>query len=141
MKKLIILAIFLILSLASKLNASSCLTNLKLNKEITTFDLSRFETQQEIAGIDLIEIPVEFFCKQTKAKGTDIQLFFIDGNIIDMREIEQYLVRDNNIIYTYENIKGDGEDFIKIKEIFEIIDKTFEDHMLKYSLEEESKQG
>ena len=81
MKKLIILAIFLILSLASKLNASSCLTNLKLNKEITTFDLSGFETQQEIAGIDLIEIPVEFFCKQTKAKGTDIQLFFIDGKL------------------------------------------------------------
>ena len=172
MKKLTLFTIFLLLVVTTKSFASSCLTNLKLNKEIKFFNFSKFESETVIPNIDLIKVPVEFFCKQTKAKGTEIQLFFIDDilkriiflyegksdrplfnvaqnfykvgfkknqNIIDMREKEQYVIKDKNIIYTYENTKGDGKNFKQIKEIFEIVDKTFEDFMLKFSLTEELK--
>lgn len=174
MKKTTLFAILLLLIMTGKSFASSCLTNLKLNKEMKTLNLNDFEIKEAIPGINLINVPVKFFCKQTKANGTQIQLFFIDDklkritfvyegkqdrplfniaqnfykvgftknqNIIDMREIEQYFVSNNNTIYTYENFKGEGENFKQIKEIFEIIDKSFEDFMLEFSIAEESKQG
>tara|TARA_S200000501_G_scaffold58555_1_gene48953 strand:+ start:4547 stop:5065 length:519 start_codon:yes stop_codon:yes gene_type:complete len=172
MKKLTLFTIFLLIIITTKSLASSCLNNLKLNKNIKIFNLNKFKSNEVIPGIDLIEVPVEFFCKQTKAQEIKIQLFFIDEslkriiflyegksdrplfnvaqnfykvgfkknqNIIDMREKEQYLIKDKNIIYTYENTKGEGKNFKQIKEIFEIVDKTFEDFMLKFSLTEELK--
>ena len=172
MKKLTLFTIFLLIIITTKSLASSCLNNLELNKNIKIFNLNKFKSNEVIPGIDLIEVPVEFFCKQTKAQEIKIQLFFIDEslkriiflyegksdrplfnvaqnfykvgfkknqNIIDMREKEQYLIKDKNIIYTYENTKGEGKNFKQIKEIFEIVDKTFEDFMLKFSLTEELK--
>ena len=172
MKNLTFFTIFILLAITTKSLASSCLLNLKLNNEINSLNLSTFDTKELIPEIQLIEVPVEFFCKQTKAQEIKIQLFFIDEslkriiflyegksvrplfnvaqnfykvgfkknqNIIDMREKEQYLIKDKNIIYTYENTKGEGKNFKQIKEIFEIVDKTFEDFMLKFSLTEELK--
>ncbi len=173
MKKATLFVILLFFITTGKSFASSCLINLKLNKEMKTLNLNDFEIREAIPGINLINVPLKFFCEQTKAKGTQIQLFFIDDklkritfvyegkqdrplfniaqnfykvgfkknqNIIDMREIEQYFVNNNNTIYTYENFKGEGENFKQIKEIFEVIHKSFEDFMLEFSIAEESKQ-
>lgn len=172
MKKLTLFTIFLLIIITTKSLASSCLNNLKLNKNIKIFNLNKFKSNEVIPGIDLIEVPVEFFCKQTKAKGTKIQLFFIkdklkritfayngysdrplfnvaqnfykvgfkkNQNVIDMRLIEQYLIRKKDTLYAYENIKGEEEDFKNISEFFEIVDKSFEELIVEYSLAEEPK--
>ena len=172
MKKLTLFTIFLLLVVTTKSFASSCLNNIKLNKNIKIFNLNKFKSNEVIPGIDLIEVPVEFFCKQTKAKGTKIQLFFIkdklkritfayngysdrplfnvaqnfykvgfkkNQNVIDMRLIEQYLIRKKDTLYAYENIKGEEEDFKNISEFFEIVDKSFEELIVEYSLTEEPK--
>ena len=172
MKKLTLFTIFLLLVVTTKSFASSCLNNIKLNKNIKIFNLNKFKSNEVIPGIDLIEVPVEFFCKQTKAKGTKIQLFFIkdklkritfaynghsdrplfnvaqnfykvgfkkNQNVIDMRLIEQYLIRKKDTLYAYENIKGEEEDFKNISEFFEIVDKSFEELIVEYSLAEEPK--
>ena len=172
MKNLTFFTIFILLAITTKSLASSCLLNLKLNKEINSLNLNTFDTKELIPGIQLIEVPVEFFCKQTKAKGTKIQLFFIkdklkritfayngysdrplfnvaqnfykvgfkmNQNVIDMRLIEQYLIRKKDTLYAYENIKGEGEDFKNISEFFEIVDKSFEELIVEYSLAEEPK--
>ena len=170
MKKLTIFTIFLCFIITTKSFSSSCLTNLKIDKAIKVFNLNEFETKELIPGINFIEVPVEYFCKATKAKGDKIQLFFIDEklkritfvyegkldrplfnvaqnfykvgfkknqNVIDMRLIEQYLIRKGDTIYAYENIKGEGENFKNISEYFEIVDKSFETLIVEYSLAEE----
>ena len=81
MKKTTLFAILLLLIMTGKSFASSCLTNLKLNKEMKTLNLNDFEIKEAIPGINLINVTVKFFCKQTKAKGTQIQLFFIDDKL------------------------------------------------------------
>lgn len=172
MKNLIFYSIIILLVFTTKSIASSCLINLKINNDINSFNLSEFENKELIPGINFIEVPVKFFCKQSKAKGTIIQLFFIkeklkritfayqgysdrplfnvaqnfykvgfkkNQNVIDMRLIEQYVVRKKDIIYAYENIKGDEEDFKNISEFFEIVDNSFEKLIVEYSLAEEPK--
>ena len=74
MKKLTLFTIFLLIFITTKSLASSCLNNLKLNKNIKIFNLNKFKSNEVIPGIDLIEVPVEFFCKQTKAQEIKIQL-------------------------------------------------------------------
>ncbi len=173
MKNFTLFTIFIFLALTAKTFAFTCLNNVKINKDLNNLNLNEFENREFIPGVNIVEVPFEFFCKNTKAKNTKLQLFFIkeklkriifeyqgsldrpifniaqnfykagfkkNQNIIDMREIEQYLIKEKNIIYVYQNIKGEGENFKQINELFDIIDKSYEELMLEFSLSEELKK-
>ena len=151
MKKIVFISFLFFLSICSNAVAFDCnLNKFQLGKSLSNFEKEKemFMYGEVLEGIGELSIPIEYPCKESSANGTLISLFFINDKIvriifqnhvmenrplfkknqkiIDKNEPEQYAIERNGVYYLYANIKGINENKGNFFELFEIVDKKYE---------------